>query len=411
MRRVVLGSLLGFACFAYAQQPVGDVYESGSGAGTPAQAVQNLYQLAAKITADPSSGYDPKTDHWPEADAAWQQWDNSMALNGNALTQQQRQGLVPCAAHLGAAIDSAERSYRIEISQAGNSAAQATAQKLLGAARSDFAQCNLAEALQGSDENPATGGTGPGSDSGGTPGGGSGPPIQGGVSTGPNSTPGTTGGGGPGTPPTTGTEPGPPASQPPTQPPGSKGITRTPVSPSGNGTQPPAGPDIAAMNKAMNACLSEHVPYWKEQAVDPAAMATARILFLPDAKQSIPMDQLPANSQIFLEAAAYGVQASKAHTSEYGPDSGAGKYKYSQQDAADYMTGWLYHCMYRDQLTPQSTNFSANYPTLLYSQFLNVPETDSRVNLFSSGFKEDTLPPYPMLPPGKTVFPLVQAPR
>ena len=92
MRRVVLGSVLSFACFAYAQQPVGDVYESGTSAETPAQAVQNLYKIAATITNDPSSGYDAKTDHWPQADAAWAQWDNSIGLNGNALTQQQRNG-------------------------------------------------------------------------------------------------------------------------------------------------------------------------------------------------------------------------------------------------------------------------------------------------------------------------------
>jgi hypothetical protein len=62
MRRVVLGSLLSFACFACAQQPVGDVYESGvAGAETPAQAVQTLYKITATITDDPSSGYDPKT--------------------------------------------------------------------------------------------------------------------------------------------------------------------------------------------------------------------------------------------------------------------------------------------------------------------------------------------------------------
>jgi hypothetical protein len=161
----------------------------------------------------------------------------------------------------------------------------------------------------------------------------------------------------------------------------------------------------------MNDCLRAHVPYWQQQPVDPAAMAAARTLFLPDAKQSTPTNQLPANSQIFLEAAAYGVQAFNVHTSYYGLDSGAGKYKYSLQDTADYMTGWLYHCMYRAQLTPEFSNFSANYPTLLYSQFLDVPETDARVDLFSSGFKEDTMPPYPMLPPGQVVFPLVLAPN
>src|ERR1700683_1086181 len=130
MLRVVLGWLLSFGCFACAQPPGGDVYESGgASAETPTQAVQNLYKITATITSDPSSGYDAKTDHWPEADGAWQQWDNSMAANGNSLTQQQRTELTPCAADLGAALDAMERGYRIQISQEGNAPAQAAAQQ------------------------------------------------------------------------------------------------------------------------------------------------------------------------------------------------------------------------------------------------------------------------------------------
>ncbi|MDR3755063.1 MAG: hypothetical protein P4K78_14705 [Terracidiphilus sp.] len=194
MRKLVLGSLLSFACFAGAQQqqPPGDVYESGGqGAETPAQAVKKLYLLTAEMTDDPSSGYDAKTDHWPEADADWQQWDNSMATDGNALTPQQHKVLPACAAHLGAAIGDAERSYRIQKSQPNNPPAQATAQKLLATARKEFAQCNRADALNGSNGNPAPGGTGPGSQTGGTPGSGPGAPIPGGVSSnGPGGTPG-----------------------------------------------------------------------------------------------------------------------------------------------------------------------------------------------------------------------------
>jgi hypothetical protein len=417
MRRVVLGSLLSFACFAYAQQPVGDVFESGSGAGTPAQAVQNLYKIAATITADPSSGYDAKTDHWPEADAAWQQWGNSMGSNGSALTQQQRQGLVPCAAHLGAAIDSAERGYRIQISQTGNPAAQPTVQQLYATARSEFAQCNLADALSGSSGNPATGGASPGSESSGTSGGGSGAPgapIQGGVSTGGNGTPGTTDGGGPGTPQTPGTPYVPPAGTTftPAQPPGSKGISRAPAKPAGGGTQTPAGPNMATLDKTMNACLRQYVPYWKTQALEPASMTTARDEELPEANQSTPMNQLPAITQVLLEAAAYGVQASNAHTSEYGANSGAGKGKFAPQGAYDYMAGWLYRCLYMAKLTPQVANYvDANYPSTFYSQFLNVPETDDRVEMFKNGWGDVDFAPYPMLPPGQTVFPLVLAPQ
>jgi hypothetical protein len=246
-----MGSLLSFACFAYArqqqipqqqipqqqipqqqipqqqipqqqipqQQIPGDVYESGANAGTPAQAVQKLYELAAKMIGDPSSGYDAKTDHWPDADAAWQQWDNSMGAEGNTLTQQQRQVLTACAAHLGAAIDAAERSYRIQISQQDNSAAQADAQKLLGIARTDFEQCSPADAMNGSNDTPASGNNNPGSPSN---------PLKAGVSTGPDGTPGTTGGGGPGTPQATGTQPASPAS--PSSAPGSSSQPDPPAS-------------------------------------------------------------------------------------------------------------------------------------------------------------------------------------
>ncbi len=236
MRRLALCSLLSFASFAYAQQQQppqqqapGDVYESGVTPESPAQAVHKLYLLATEMTDDPSSGYDAKTDDWPEADADWQQWGNSMAAEGNTLTQQQRASLVPCAAHLGTAIGDAERSYRIQRSQPNNPPAQADAQKLLATARKEFEQCSPADALNGSNGNPAPVANGPGSQTGGTSGGGSNPPVQGGVSTGPDGTPGTgtpgTGtpasgapgtnlGSGPGTPPATGTQPGSPASSP-----------------------------------------------------------------------------------------------------------------------------------------------------------------------------------------------------
>ncbi len=191
MRRMILGSLLGFASVACAQQQQipGDVYESGSGAETPAQAVQTLYKLAVEITDDPSSGYDAKTDHWPEEDAAWQQWDNSDPNGSSAAVQKQRTQLAACAAHLGAAIDAAERSYRIQKSQPNNSAAQADAQKLLATARSDFEQCNLANALNGSNENPAPGTNSPGNEPGGTYGGVPGPPQLGSPGTPQSATP------------------------------------------------------------------------------------------------------------------------------------------------------------------------------------------------------------------------------
>jgi hypothetical protein len=194
-----------------------DVYESGGNAETPAQAVEKLYDLAAEITADPSSGYDAKNGNWPEADAAWQQWDNSIGLNGNALTQQQRNELVPCAANLGAAINSAEEGYRIQISQANNPAAQASVQQDYARARKEFAQCDLADALNGSNGNPAPGTASPGSPSN---------PLKAGVSAGPDDTPATNTP--PGTPPGgSGETPGSSSGGAPTDP----GLTPSPETP------------------------------------------------------------------------------------------------------------------------------------------------------------------------------------
>jgi len=186
MRRLALCSLLGFACFACAQEPQppnsGDIYESGANAESPVQAEQKLYLLAAEMTNNPSSGYDAKNGNWPEADADWLQWDNSMAAGGNTLTPQQHQVLPACAAHLGTAIGDAERSYLIEKSQPNNPPAQADAKKLLATARTEFEQCDQADAMNGTNENPATGTPNPGSQTGNAPGSGSNPPIQGGVS-------------------------------------------------------------------------------------------------------------------------------------------------------------------------------------------------------------------------------------
>ncbi len=398
MRRLALCWLLGFACFAYAQQQQnpGDVYESGVTPETPAQAVQKLYTLAAKITEDPSSGYDAQTDHWPEADAAWQQWDNAMGLNGNALTQQQRQELVPCAAHLGAAIDTAERSYRIQISQPNNSAAQADAQKLLGIARSDFKQCNPADALNGSNGNPATGANSPGSQTGGVSGGGSNPPIQGGVNTGPDGTPGTTSGGGPGAPQTPGTQSGtPPGTTPQGTPPGTKGLSRTPVptKPAPNPGTPTtsAPPNMGAIDKAMSNCLSKKLPYFAQQGVQPTFMEEAMYTAPPSAK-SKPFAQLPGESQIFLEETAMAMQALSEHDSKYprNPDYTAGK-------AQDDIVGYLDHCLTQAGLMPEGDDGTPEEPRYQYARFLGVGIGDPRIAIFESGYNL-SLVPAPLLP-------------
>ena len=396
MRRVVLGSLLSFAFFACAQQPVGDVYESGgAGAETPAQAVETLYKITATITGDPSSGYDPKTTHWPEADAAQQQWDTSMAANGNTLTQQPRQGLVPCAAHLGTARDSAERGYRIQISQQDNAAAQATVKQLYGTARSEFAQCNLVDALNGSNGNPATGGTGA--------------PIQGGVSTGSNGTPGTTGGGAPGTPQTPGTQSGtPPGPTPQGPPPGSKGVTRTPGIPGvpgtptpglptpKPGTPPPSDtptlPNIPAFEKAMSDCLNAKVPYAVPPNIDPSYLMKATSL-APDDVRVTPFNKMSAPSQIFLLETAMTLQAQAIRDAKYGANP------YDDQDSLNYMVGWLDRCMVNAGQIPTFTTDSPNNPLTLYATYLGVNSDSNQVHYFFEGFTTEYVPPPPLMPP------------
>jgi len=158
MKRVALGAWVGFACVAWAQQPggtPGDVFSvtTGGGAEAPALAVQNLYTLAAQITYDPSSGYQQvraNESDWPAETAAQRQWSASMAAHGNDLSQAERSRLVPCAAHLNAAIDAMERGYRIEISQKGNAAAQKSAQGLYAKGRAEFALCRPSDVNQGS---------------------------------------------------------------------------------------------------------------------------------------------------------------------------------------------------------------------------------------------------------------------
>jgi hypothetical protein len=156
---------LGFACLACALQAsaasaadVFNVNTPGRGAEIPSAALQNLYQLAAQMTADPSPGYDRHTSRWPRADQIQQQWVASVSVNGNNLTPEQRRQMIPCAAHLNSAIDFMERGYRIEISQKNNPPAQRSAQNLYAKGRMEFALCDgqpSTPAKQG-DNPPAT---------------------------------------------------------------------------------------------------------------------------------------------------------------------------------------------------------------------------------------------------------------
>jgi hypothetical protein len=408
VRKVVLGSLLGFACFASAQQqPVGDVMQSGvAGGETPAQAVQTLHKITATIIDDPSSGYDPKTTSWPEADADRQQWGNSMALHGNDLTQQQRDVLIPCAVNLETALDSAQRGYLIQTSQQGNPAAQPTVQQLKAKARSEFALCNLADALNGSNGNPATGGNNPGSEPGGTSGGGSGAPIQGGVSTGSNGTPGTSDGGTPGTPQTPGTQSGlPPGTTPQGTPPGTKGIYRDPApatpipgkSPTPSKSDTPTPPNVPAFEKAMSDCLNAKLPYAVPPSIDPSFLLKATDL-APDDVRVTPFNKMSAPTQIFLLETAMALQAQSIHDSQYGANP------YNEQDSQNYMVGWLDRCLMSAGQIPMPNDSGPNSAPKLYAIYLGVAPLKAAVNnnqvrYFLEGYTTNPMPPPSLMPP------------
>ena len=195
MKRLVLGVWLGFAYLACAQQsgvtPAGDVFNVNTPGGSvpaPAAALQNLYQLTAQMTADPSPGYDRQTTRWPRADQIQREWVASVSEFGNNFTQEQRRRMVPCAAHLNSAIDFMERGYRIEISQRGNMPAQLTARDLYRQGRAEFAMCNGNDTFANNNSGTQRGGAPPQQGrigqpggSGGQNGGGNGgtPPLQG----------------------------------------------------------------------------------------------------------------------------------------------------------------------------------------------------------------------------------------
>ncbi len=218
--------------------PVGDIYESGTPQPVE-QAFQKLYGITAEITANPSSLYvqgQVDKSQWPEVDQAQAQWDNAMLQSGTELTQDQRNDVVPCVAHLNAAIDDMKRGYVIQITQESNSAAQSEAQLLYGEGKQEFAKC-LASGVA------TDAGSTPGSTAGNTPG------TTGG------STPGTNGGGTPGTPPL-GSPQTPQSANPPstpsTKPMLKARITNEPDQPSNGGPGQPSNNEPSPSSNPMN---------------------------------------------------------------------------------------------------------------------------------------------------------------
>lgn len=154
-----------------AAQPM-DIFESGGGPVQPA--FQKLYELTAKIIQDPSSFYDAsaKADQsdFPTPTQITAQYDAAWNQGGNALTTDQRNFVIPCAAHLKTAISAMERGYRVKVTQTSPLAARSVLSAYT-VGRQEFAKCN---ALATGADDGATPGSSPGgvpnTNSGGTPG-------------------------------------------------------------------------------------------------------------------------------------------------------------------------------------------------------------------------------------------------
>jgi hypothetical protein len=171
---------------------------------------------------------------------------------------------------------------------------------------------------------------------------------------------------------------------------GSKGMYREPAPPQ-PAPKPTSPANMTAIDKAMNSCMSEVVPYWHVENVQPEYLAAADNYAGENHATTI--------AATIREEIAMALQAQAARASQYGA-----KNAYNQTDATDYMVGWLDHCLYTARLVPKSSNLSPNDPRLLYSQFLGVSLNDRRIDIFGQGWGDVYDAPLPMLPPGKTVF-------
>jgi hypothetical protein len=156
---VVLVTLPPLVCQGQAVQspPNGDIYMSGTNsAPTPLQAFIQLDAVAQEVTSAPGTDYQAGQPDFPKPTQIQAQWDQAMSSDGNALTPGQRQEILPCVPHLNAAIDDMERGWRIQVSQANNSAAQQTAQKLYAAAKAEMVLCaGLDKYANQQDQQPA----------------------------------------------------------------------------------------------------------------------------------------------------------------------------------------------------------------------------------------------------------------
>ena len=135
--------------------------------------------------------------------------------------------------------------------------------------------------------------------------------------------------------------------------------------------------NLPAVDRAMSACLAAKVPYLPK----PAGAAT----WAPA--------QSPPQAQIFKEETAMALQAQAVHDAKYDGN------EYNPVDAQDYMVGWLDHCLFNVALQQDYSNNSPDDPRVQYAKYLGVPLTDHRIDMFSNGYSENTLPPLPLMEP------------
>lgn len=165
--------------------------------------------------------------------------------------------------------------------------------------------------------------------------------------------------------------------QPP--PPGSKSLTRLsrPVPPPPSQKKTVAPTNLPAVDRAMSACLAAKVPYLPK----------------PTGTASWAPAQSPPQAQIFKEETAMALQAQAVHDAKYNGN------EYNPADAQDYMVGWLDHCLFNAALQQDYSNNSPDDPRVQYAKYLGVPLTDHRIDMFSNGYTENTLPPLPLMEP------------
>ena len=112
------------------------------------RALLDLYQAAQSMISEPQNNYDQTVNpNYPYPAQMQHQWNVATGNYGNSLTEEQRTVFTACATHLNASIDYSERSYKIIITQKGNTPAEAEAAQLKASAETELKQCDTAYAL------------------------------------------------------------------------------------------------------------------------------------------------------------------------------------------------------------------------------------------------------------------------